>query len=291
MKHRLSILATLASIAAAGAVSAGEMTVAWETPETLSGPESAIYHAGSDVIFISNVNGQPNEKDGNGFISTLSPDGTVIKADWLTGLDAPKGLALNGNMLYVSDIDVLVEIDVESAEITNRYEAEGAQFLNDVAIDADSNVYVSDMMTNIVHRLSDGKIEPWLESADLENPNGLLVDGDQLIVGSWGKMTDGFATEVPGHLKTVSLADQSIQSLGDGSAVGNLDGVEPDGKGNYYVTDWMAGKLLHIMPSGESMELLDLGQGSADHTIMADQGLIIIPMMNNNKVVAYKIGE
>lgn len=271
--------------------SAEGLTMAWETPDSLNGPESAIYHAGSDTIFVSNVNGAPDEKDSNGFISTVSPDGTVVKADWLTGLHAPKGLALSGNMLYVSDIDTLVEIDVESGEISNRYEAEGAQFLNDVAVDADGNVYVSDMMANVVHRLSEGELKPWIASEALENPNGLLVDGDQLIVGSWGKMTDGFATEVPGHLKAVSLEDQSISSLGNGSAVGNLDGVEPDGKGNYYVTDWMAGKLFHIMPSGESTELLDLGQGSADHTIMADQGLIIIPLMMQNKVVAYKIGE
>lgn len=282
----LCVCATVASN-----VFAEGLTKAWETADTLSAPESAIYHAGTDTIFVSNVNGAPDEKDGNGFISSVSPDGTVVKADWLTGLDAPKGLALNGNMLYVSDIDSLVEINVETGEVSNRYVAEGAQFLNDVAIDADGNVYVSDMMANVVHRLSEGEFKPWLSSDDLENPNGLLVEGDQLIVGSWGKMTDGFATEVPGHLKAVSIADQSIESLGDGSAVGNLDGVEPDGQGNYYVTDWVAGKLFHIMPTGESMELLDLGQGSADHTILADQGLIIIPLMTQNKVVAYKIGE
>lgn len=282
----LGVCATVAT----GAGAEG-LTKAWETADTLSAPESAVYHAGTDTIFVSNINGEPGDKDGNGFIATVSPDGNVVKADWLTGLDAPKGLALNGNMLYVSDIDSLVEINIESGEISNRYVAEGAQFLNDVAIDADGNVYVSDMMANVVHRLSDGEFMPWLSSEDLDNPNGLLVEGDQLIVGSWGKMTDGFATEVPGHLKSVSLDDQSIASLGNGSAVGNLDGVESDGQGNYYVTDWMAGKLFHIMPSGESMELLDLGQGSADHTILTDQGLIIIPLMTQNKVVAYKIGE
>jgi len=280
-----------ASAIATSSSLAGELTKAWETPDTLSGPESAIYHAGSDMIFVSNVNGAPNEKDSNGFISTLSPDGTVIKADWVTGLHAPKGLALSGDNLYVSDVDTLVEINIESGAISNTYAAADSQFLNDVAADADGNIYVSDMMTNTVYRLSGGELSPWLQSDDLENPNGLFVEGDNLIVGSWGVMTDGFATEVPGHLKSVSLADQSIQSLGNGTAVGNLDGVESDGNGNYYVTDWIAGKLLHIMPSGESNELLDLGQGSADHAVMADQGLIVIPMMNDNKVVAYKIAE
>ncbi|RKZ85968.1 MAG: GTP-binding protein, partial [Gammaproteobacteria bacterium] len=78
-------------------------------------------------------------------------------------------------------------------------------------------------------------------------------------------------------------------SLGDKSAVGNLDGLEADGNGNYFATDWVAGKILHITPSGLSSTLVVLEQGSADHTILPKQGLIIIPMMLSGTVVAYHI--
>lgn len=288
LKPVCSVLA-FAMLSATSTAFADTLEKAWETPDQLSGPESAIFDATRNVLYISNVNGEANEKDGNGFISTLSPDGSIVELNWVEGLDAPKGLALHNDKLYVSDIDTLVEIDVAKGEITNRYPAEGAKFLNDVASDQEGNIYVSDMMTDTVHRLSDGALAVWLQSEALENPNGLHVEGDQLIVGSWGRMTDGFNTDVPGHLKTVSLQDGTIKSLGSGDSVGNLDGVESDGQGNYYVTDWMAGKLFHITAAGEAEPLLELGQGSADHEVIQDQGLIIIPMMTQNKVVAYKM--
>ena len=291
MKHlyRIAIIAS-ACLLATSAV-AQSLEKAWETTTELKGPESAIYDAQRDIIYISNVNGAPNEADGNGFISTMSTDGTITNLEWITGLNAPKGLTISGDKLYASDINELIEIEIESGTIANRYKADGAQFLNDVAADGDGNIYVSDMVTDTVYRLSDGTFEAWLHDDMLENPNGLHIEGDKLIVGSWGKMTDGFNTEVPGHLKSVSLRDGAITSLGSGAPVGNLDGVEADGNGNYYVTDWMAGKLFHITPAGDANALLELGPGSADHEVIAAQGLIVIPMMMDNKVIAYKITQ
>jgi sugar lactone lactonase YvrE len=80
-------------------------------------------------------------------------------------------------------------------------------------------------------------------------------------MGAWGVMTEGFSTRVPGHLKTISLRDKKIKSLGSGAPAGNLDGVEADGHDAYFVTDWMAGKLYRIHPGGEADLLLPLGQG------------------------------
>ena len=87
--------------------------------EGLKAPESALLDEARGVLYVSNVNGNPTDKDGNGYISKLSPDGTVTQAEWVTGLDAPKGLALHDSTLYVSDIDKLVAIDVGSGKIVN----------------------------------------------------------------------------------------------------------------------------------------------------------------------------
>ncbi|MDH3693119.1 MAG: SMP-30/gluconolactonase/LRE family protein [Gammaproteobacteria bacterium] len=269
----------------------GLPTLAWETETIFKQPESAIYDEKRDILYVSNINGEGMAKDGNGFISKLELDGTVTELEWVKGLDGPKGLTISGDKLYASDITALVEIDIEQGTITNRYEAEGAQFMNDVAADANGNVYVSDMITNTIHRLSDGAFSVWIHDEQLENPNGLHVEDDKIILGAWGNMKDDFSTEVPGNLKTISLADGTIKDLGNGMAVGNLDGVEADGNGNYYVTDWMAGTLMHIKPSGEAQTLLELGNGSADHEVLLNQGIIIIPMMKNDKVLAYKIAQ
>ncbi len=261
----------------------------WQTGAIFDQPESVVYDAKRDVLFVSNVNGDPNGADGDGYISQVSLTGDVIKQHWLDGLNAPKGLALVSDTLYVADINELVAIDLVSKKITQRYLAPKAIFLNDVAADTLGNVYVSDMMTNTLHRLSNGKFEIWLHDDKLEAPNGLLVEGNQLIVGSWGNMTDGFATEIAGHLKTINIKTKQIQSLGDASPAGNLDGVESDGNGNYFVTDWMNGKLLHITPEGVSSLLIKLDQGSADHAVLLEQGLIIIPMMLTNDIITFRI--
>lgn len=267
---------------------AAEPELVWET-SGFSAPESALYDQERDVLYVSNVAGNPTDKDGQGFISRVSPDGEITEAEWVGGLDAPKGLALSGDTLYVADIDQLLAIDVESGEVRARHQGQGAQFLNDVTADDGGRVYVSDMMANAIWRLDGDTFEIWLEDEALASPNGLLAEEDRIVVGSWGVMTDGFATKEPGHLQAVDLETQEISSIGDGTPVGNLDGVEAIGDGSYLVTDWMAGALLRIDASGEVEQLLDLNQGSADLGWRADERLAIVPMMNDDTLVAYRI--
>ena len=262
----------------------------WETAG-LNNPESAVYDAKAKAIYVSNVNGGTGDKDGNGYISRIAPDGKVLDKEWVKGLNAPKGLALAKGNLYTADIDTLVEIDIATASISNRYQVTDAKFLNDVAAAPNGDIYVSDMTMNRIHLLHDGKFTIWLESPDLLNPNGVLVKGKHLIVGAWGVMTDGFNTKVPGHLLKISLRDKGINSIGDGRPVGNLDGVEAYRDNGYLITDWMAGKLVHITKSGEVTVLLTLEQGTADLAYIPDMDLILLPMMNKNKLIAYKVHE
>jgi sugar lactone lactonase YvrE len=212
--------------------------------------------------------------------------------NWVLGLDAPKGLTIANDKLYASDINKLVEIDIDKAKILNRYVAPAAVHLNDVAADEKGYVYVSDTLTDSIYLLNKIGLFPlWLYSPALEAPNGLYIEGDNMIVASWGFRTDGINSKVPGHLKIVSLINKSIKSLGNGSPVGNLDGIEADAKGNYYVTDWVNGKLLLIKPNGDAEVLLDLSLGAADIEVILGKQLIIIPLMKDNKVVAYKINN
>lgn len=264
-----------------------KLELLWEA-QGFNNPESVIYHESSNTLFVSNVNGSPVEKDGNGYISKVLLDGTILKMQWVIGLNAPKGLAIHDNTLYVSDIDTLVAIDIPSGTITNTYKVDDAKFLNDVTASNQGEIFVSDMLLNRIHRLSNDQFNLWLESTELENPNGLHAEGDHLILGAWGVITDGFATEIPGHLKSISLQDKSITNLG-GDPIGNLDGVESDGNNGYYVTDWMAGKLFQINTNGEATLLLELEQGMADHEVLLEQKLILLPMMKNDKVLAYRI--
>ncbi len=285
-QHRALLTAAILVSSPLVLADAAKLEQQWQTTG-LAGPESVVFDPQLNNLYVSNVNGDPSAKDGNGYISIVKLDGRLVNEKWVIGLHAPKGLAIHGRTLYTADIDELVAIDIDTGTITRRHRVDDAKFLNDVAAAPNGDIFVSDMMLNRIHRLGPDGFTIWLESTELENPNGLLVHGDDLIVGSWGNMKPDWSTEVPGHLSRISLSDKSITSIGDGSAIGNLDGVEADDEGNFYVTDWMNGKLFFVSSGGTVEELLDLNQGSADHEVITRKGLLIIPMMMDNIMTGY----
>jgi DNA-binding beta-propeller fold protein YncE len=268
-------------------VEASSGTKIWEVTG-FDAPESVVLDPGSTAIYVSNVAGSVMATDGNGFISKVSPDGKMIERNWVTGLNGPTGLAISDGKLYVADIDELVEIDILGAKIRKRYPAVGARFLNDVASDGAGAVYTSDMMTDTIWRLKDGKFAAWLKSPDLNGPNGLLVDGDKLVVAAFGRLSGNDKVAEAGTLLFVSLADKSIKPL-RGGAIGNLDGLLMLAPGRYVATDWPKGALYLITSDGKSEEIIDLNQGTADIALGADKNTVLIPMMKDNAVVAYRI--
>ena len=267
---------------------AAELEQVWQA-EGMDSPESAVFDSGEGVLCVSNINGEVNAADGNGYISKLSLEGEILEKEWVGGLNAPKGLALHDGKLYVSDIDELVVIDTASGEIAATHKAPGASFLNDVTVHGDGRVFVSEMMQNQIWKLEGDQFELWLEDAALENPNGLLAEQDRLLVAAWGKPKEDFSTDVPGHLKAVGYQGKSIESLGPGEPIGNLDGVEPDGQGGYLATDWFSGGLYRISDDGKAELIMNLNQGSADHEFVESESLAVIPMMLDGTVAAYKL--
>ena len=191
------------------------------------------------------------------------------------------------NTLYVSDIDRLIAIDVDKGEISGKWDAEGAKFLNDLAVDVNGRVYVSDMLTNRIYLLDGDTLSVWLEDEALQHPNGLQIDGNRLLVAPWGKdLQDDFSTVVLGHLIAVDLSTKAISTVGSGKPVGNLDGLESDGQGKWLATDWMAGALWRIDANGDAELLMDMNQGSADIGVINSEEMVLVPMMMDNKVIA-----
>jgi hypothetical protein len=264
----------------------------WSLSEGLNAPESAYLDAGSGFLFISQVGmrpgGTPADKDGNGVISKVTPEGKVVSANWVTGLNSPKGLRSHGGTLWVSDVDEVVVIDIASGTIKSRVKVEGSKFLNDVATGPDGTVYVSDMATSKIHRIKDGKVSTFAEGEQLEHPNGLLVEGDSLVVAAWGKPEPDFSTKVPGRLYRLNLAT-AAKTLITPNPTGNLDGLESDGKGGYIVSDWVAGKIYRIGADGDTRLLRQMKQGTADIAYLPASRTLIVPHMLENRVQAYDL--
>jgi len=277
----------------------------WETPANLKDPESVAYESKQQVLFVSNINGQPDQKDQNGFISKVSPsNGSIIELNWITTLNAPKGIAISNDnsTLYVADITDLVQIDIDSGKIIKRFNAPGSSFLNDVVADNQGNIYVSDTDTNTIYKLdtnlgnntSSSDIQAWLQNPQLNGPNGLHIDNNKnkLIVVSFGPLS-----KPGGGIEVIDMKNKTITSLGEQgttSPFGGLDGIESDTSNtHYYVTDNPAGKV-YVVNADETgyQTLVDLHtQGAADLGSIPGQSTIIIPLMQDNKLVAYKLVE
>jgi sugar lactone lactonase YvrE len=260
----------------------------WET-KGLAQPESVVGDPATGVIYVSNINGAVMQKDGNGFISRLTADGKMLERQWVKGLNSPTGLALHDRTLYAADVDQLIEINAASGEILKRYDAKGAVFLNDVVVDDDGTVYVSDTPMNTIWRLKDGSFEPWLANDALNGPNGLLIQGKTLIVASLGKVQSQGQKKELGTLLAVSLDDQKVSKVGKGELIGNLDGLQAIQPGVYLVTDWAQGALYRVDAKGKVDELIDLNQGSADLSYLPGKKMLLIPMMLDNSLVAYRL--
>jgi hypothetical protein len=287
-----------AQIVLAQAPQAGGPTLqpVWTLTGDFQAPESAYYHADSNAVFVSSINGQILEKDGNGYISRLSPDGRVVSAKWVTGLNAPKGMRSVGGTLWVTDIDEVVSMDIATARIMARVTVEGAQFLNDLATAPDGTVYVSDSSLFQVFAVKDGKSTVFLQKNDIgETPNGLLVDGTRLILGTiggggprGGGAGAGRGPTPSGHLYAYDLKTKQRTQLTT-QAVGGIDGIEPDGRGGILVTDVIGQRLLHVPASGDVRVLAQFTAGGADFGWIAAKRLAIVPFLFTNTVSSYDL--
>jgi sugar lactone lactonase YvrE len=275
--------------AAAPVVAEDGATEVWRL-DGFATPESVVHDAARGLLYVSNIAGEALERNAAGFLSIVSLDGEMVRRDWVTGLNAPKGLALHGTTLYVADLDRLVAIDVEAGTVAGSWPVEGAEFLNDPAVTEDGRVFVTDMGRHAIYALEGAAMVLWLEDEALQHPNGLRADGDRLVVAPWGQdMQEDFTTLVGGHLLTVDIGTREIAPLGSGAPVGNLDGLEPDGDGNWLATDWIAGGLLRIRPDGSHEQVIDLPMGSADHAYIPGERLAVIPLMMDDAVVAHRL--
>ena len=249
------------------------LTMVWETPATLTTCESVLYDKSSGNLYVSNIEGSPTEKDGKGSISIIDKNGTIVNQEWVTGLNAPKGMAISDGKLYVTDIDELVEIDLATAEITNKYPVEGAEFLNDA--DAhDGKIYFTDMNKGLVHVLDGGAVSTISEGNT--SINGVAVASDGTIYGLDGS-----------GLKMIN-ADGSSSIIN--STVTGGDGLIILGDGNYVASRW-AGEIYFVSGDGETLMLDTKAEESntADIGFIPEENLVLVPAFMKNKVVAYKL--
>jgi len=248
----------------------------WETDSLLKVPESVLFDAGNKVLYETNIDGtDPWGADGKGSVGKVGLDGKIIKVDWVSGLNAPKGMGLYKGKLYVADLGNLVVIDVKDGKIDKTIAVTGAQGLNDVTVDKKGVVYVSDSKTKQVFKVENGKSELFLDN--LKGPNGVLARGD-----------DFYLLDAGGAYKLEK--DKTLTKLADGME-GGTDGIENVTGNDFLVSCW-AGAIWYVNADGTKEKLYD---GREEKKNTADIGFdpktktVYVPTFWRNSVVAYEV--
>ena len=155
-------------------------------------------------------------------------------------------------------------------------------------MDKKGGIYASDMFKNRIYQLKNENITIWKQSKLLDSPNGLLIEGNYLIIACWGKIKSGFDTEIKGKLIKVNLKTREIEKFFSTRPIGNLDGIVFNKNNGYLSTDWINGKLFSINKKGIVTNSFKVNKGAADLEILMHKNLILIPMMKNNNLTAFQ---
>ena len=247
----------------------------WATDTILKVPESVLVDDKENCLWVSNIDGAANGKDGKGSISKLSKKGTPINLDWITGLNAPKGMAKYKQELYVADLTELIVIDIKKGIIKNKIKVEGSVFLNDVTVNKNGAVFVSDTRTGKVHRYENNMVT--IEVENLQGPNGLLSIDDQLLILDRGSLL----SVTPGG---------TISKIMDGMDL-STDGIEKVAPNQYIVSCWN-GIVYFVAAGAQKITLFDTRSekiNSADIGYDAKNKIIYVPTFLKNSVVAYQL--
>ncbi len=267
------------------AANASEPEKVWQT-NGFEEPESVLYDPDKQVFYVSNIKGSPIKKDGQGYISRLSNKGEITDLHWVEHLDAPKGLAINNGKLYVADIQRLHIIDTHSGKLEKSISAPNSQMLNDIAVDRQGVVYITDVLAGGIFQYKDKHITPWISPAQLPHPNGLFIKGNTLFVATWGKgLKEDHSTDELGSLYQIDLDSKAVTLIKDAQHIGNLDGITSINQ-QLIVNDWMNGNVFRRDENGTTL-LFKAAKTSAD--ISTDGQYLIVPVMTENTVIAYDI--
>ena len=242
-------------------------------------PESALHDPCADVYLVSNIDGQAAARDGNGFISRVTPEGRVEALRWIDGgkegatLNAPKGMALAGDLLCVADIDTLRFFDRLKGAPRGAVRIEGAVFLNDVAAGGDGRFYVTDTGAGKVFRVdAERRVETLAGGKELARPNGIVAAGGAVWIA-------GFGGDRIYRLDTKGRPAEPLRV-----PAGGLDGLVRLADGSFLVSSWEGGAVFRVGPGRKARTVVRGVRAPADIGFDARRGRLLIPLFQDDRL-------
>jgi len=249
----------------------------------LDWPESVLVDAERNSIYISNIETIEMsgwDDDGRAFITAIVDDGKLTRKRWVESkpwniLNAPKGMCIKDNVLYVADNNRLLSWPVKMPDPARVIKLPGAQQLNDVVAD-DMFIYVSDTKQGVIY-----KLPPKGSGRRLKAPkgvNGLACFEDKLFAVS---VTEGEVYEIDKNGRNAPRA------VGLKKHFKGLDSIMFFDDGSSIVTDLRGNKLFSINSDmTEVVKLADL-KWPADLGVDYENQIIYVPLLKNGQVVKF----
>jgi hypothetical protein len=255
-------------------------------------PESVIKI--SDKLYVSNVNGNPGDKDGNGYISQLSADGKLLQQKFQKAtLNAPKGLAVINNTLYVTDIDRIVGFNSSSGEQVFELNIEGAGFLNDLCKAGDNKLAASESMSGKIFIVDAGN-KTYSVAGSIGGANGVTYDAKtkMLYACGMGEQMNGTGKL---YVKDINSKDTVFTEL-PGSPTGIFDGLEMTDEGHLLVSDWISfnsnkARLIEYDLKNHTSTVFSVDAGAADFCYDRAGKKIYIPHLTKNNIEITSLGN
>lgn len=261
------------------------------TVEGFSTPESALFDESAGVYLVSNISGAPMDQDDDGFISRVTPDGQVESLRWIDGqsasvtLDAPKGMGVKGDTLFVSDIDVVRMFHRTTGQPLGERAVPGATFLNDIAVGDDGAVYVTDSGiritpggmeqagTDAVYRFGpDGTPTAVARGTHLQSPNGIVAGGGRVIVVPFGG-NEVYRLENGERTRIAQLPQ------------GQLDGVVSLADGSLLVSSWEGSAVYRVDASGQATAVIENVSSPADIGFDSVRDRVLVPLFQDDRLL------
>jgi hypothetical protein len=268
------ILLPLVSLLCLAANAQHQLEKLWSTDTIVATPESVLPDVKNGILYISLIDGGPWDADGKGGVAKLSIDGKKYDGNWVTGLNAPKGLGKYGNHLYAADISDVVVIDLSNGKIEKKIAVPGASGLNDITVTDKGVIFVSDTRTSKVWRIENDNPVLFLDS--MSGANGLKAIGNDLYILSGKNFLKADAQK---NVSKVVVLDQAG------------DGLEPIGNGDFIATSW-SGYVYYVHSDGKVETLLDTHlekKNTADIGYDPVKKIVYVPTFNAKTVVAYQL--
>ncbi|MDK9698884.1 MAG: T9SS type A sorting domain-containing protein [bacterium] len=214
---------------------------------------------------------------GNGTIVSRSLGGQT--SIWASGLTQPKGMALLGDTLYVTDVTIVRAYNLNSGQFLFTMTFPASSFLNDIAVDTEF-IFVSDMQVNAIYRATVGSRagSPYCVG-NVQAPNGIWIDHPNNRV-----LFVSFRVNSP--IQSVSRTESGSATTVRTTTLSELDGFTCDRWGRYYVTSWTTNSVYQISLQESSTPVVVASNinGPADMFIGPTDSVLVVPAMNANQI-------